>query len=227
MNRRSFLVILGPALAWPHLHAVADGWREVARDDDGSVIVSLRPGPRGTSEFLGVTRMRTSLSALVALLLDRNKAHEWSYGVRRAETISVDDDNRHGVTRILTRMPPLVADRDVVFEWRIEQEADGTVVVTSQARSGLAPEDPDYVRMPAMVSQWRFRPLESGFVEVRFQGHGHLGGAFTSPPLEAIANQLAWKAPFETLRSMQGAVAAPAYRDARVEFIREPAGGSR
>jgi hypothetical protein len=206
--------------ALPAATSVGTGWeRSPVSDDD--IIIHTRPGPGDTRSFYGVTRLRTSLSSLVAVLLDRDRAHAWSFRVRSVETLP-NSTPTHGFARMISSVPWPLTERETVYEWRLAQsEQTGTVTIEVINRPDLLPPDDRFVRIQRMASTWHFTPLPGQQVEVSFLGHGEPGGNLDSPVLKAFVQAAVAEAPLVTLRGLRRAVLASRYREARFSFVRE------
>ena len=169
--------------------------------------------------FRAVTTVRSSLSALVSLLMDTNAAPRWIYRTRRIDVLRCDE--AAGTFVVLAEMDfwPL-ANRDVVVEGHVTQDP-ATLGVTIDSRSvslASAPPREGRVRMPAMRGRWEFRPLGGGMVEVTMTGHADPGGHIP----DFLVNLMIKETPYQTLLGMRRVIAAPAYQQSRYAGIREP-----
>jgi hypothetical protein len=214
--------LLAPAAAMATPPDGEAGWRERWRDDEADITVWLRDRPDGLPEFLAVTRVPARLQALVALLQDTAAMPRWVYRTREVQVLEAPDPMR-GLVRVLTAMPWPLSDREAIVDWRLTQDQASAEVRLEGHSAGerLAPLE-GVVRMPQFGSSWRFVPRNGDSVEVRFTGHGHLGGNLGYGPLQAFVNSAAWVAPYETVKALRVLVQQPPYRDARVAGIREP-----
>lgn len=168
--------------------------------------------------FRAVTTVRSSLSGLVALLLDTGAAPEWVFRTSRIELLRRDDRAQTFTVRAETNFWPL-QDRDVVINGRIQQDPDSlTVHIDSQSTPpGQYPERQEFVRMPNMRGNWEFRPLGNGMVEVTMSGIADPGGSIP----DFLVNLVIEETPYQTLLGLRRVVGLPRYQQARVEGIRE------
>ena len=173
-------------------------------------------------QFRAVTRLKARLGALTALLLDTERMPQWVYRTSEARSLASSAPTS-GVALVVTDMPWPLNDREAVVAWRLEQHASSSeVVMEGHSAPHLAPVAPGRVRMPAFESRWRFVPLAAGEVEVTFEGQAELGGNLGHPLLRDFVRSAAWQAPLHTIEGLRRMVQQPPYRDAVLDFVREP-----
>lgn len=204
------------------LACAADDWQLKVADREAGIEVFSRVNDQGYPEFKGVTRVRSRLSAFVALFKDLERMPEWAFRVRRAERLKVISETESYI-HIVNSLPLPLYDRDVIVHSLLTQDA-GTLQLTFRG-SGVpdfAPRDERYVRMPVVESSWTFTPLADGMVEVVFQGHGDPGGSLSSVLLAWFVRLSISEAPYQTMLQMKKRASLPEYQAARYPFIREP-----
>lgn len=168
--------------------------------------------------FKAVTTVHSTLSGLVALLLDTAAAPEWVFRTDRIELLHRDDRAQTFTVRAETNFWPL-QDRDVVINGHITQDP-GSLIVTIDSQSAPAGQYPlreEFVRMPNMRGHWEFRPLGNGLVEVTMSGLADPGGAIP----DFLVNLVIKETPFQTLVGLRRMIGQPRYQQAHVEGIRE------
>lgn len=172
--------------------------------------------------FKAVTTVRSSLSGLVALLLDTTAAPQWVFRTSRIELLRRDDRAQTFTVRAETDFWPL-QDRDVVINGRIAQDPASLVVVidSQSAPPGQYPIRDEFVRMPNMRGHWEFRPLGNGLVEVTMTGIADPGGAIPG----FLVNLVIKETPYQTLLGLRRLVGQPRYQQSHLEGIREPRPG--
>jgi hypothetical protein len=216
-------VLGGGAAAGDAGDAGEAGWVERARDAGTGTVVWVRDRGPAAPQFRAVARMRTSLSALAAVLLEPAEMPRWVYRTRLAQALP-GSRATEGVAFVVTSLPGLLSDRESVVAWRLWQEPSGRV--TMQGQAATVPEapapDPSRVRMSDFASRWMLQPLGDGMVEVTFEGHADLGGNLDLPLLRDFVRQAVWRAPLHTIEGLRRMVDEPRFRDARLGFIREP-----
>lgn len=166
--------------------------------------------------FKAVTRVHSSLAGLVGLLMDADAAPQWIYRTERIQLLKRDDSARTFTVRAETNFWPL-ADRDVVVDGRISQNAE-TLAIIIDSRSIEFPQHKDFVRMPGMWGRWEFRPQDDGEVAVVMTGHADPGGHIPG----FLVNLLVQEMPYRTLLGLQRMILAPKYQQSRFDGIREP-----
>ena len=203
-------------------YATNDDWRLDIDDSKNDIDVYTRKLDNGFVEFLGVTRLSTSLSSLVALLRDVEHMPNWSYRTSMAmqlEQVSA----RERIIYSVAGMPWPFKDRDLVVRSRLQQDPVSlTVLVTAEALPDYLPADPAYVRVPFLQSSWVFEPLRDGTVEVRFKGYGDGGGSLSKGILNWFSAMVVSEAPHQTLLGLRRMVRQERYQQASVSIIQEP-----
>ncbi|MFK7963005.1 MAG: hypothetical protein AB8C46_03465 [Burkholderiaceae bacterium] len=203
-------------------YASNNDWRLDIDDSDNDVEVHTRKRDNGFVEFLGVTRLNTSLSSLVALLRDVEHMPNWSYRTSMAmqlEQVSA----RERIIYSVAGMPWPFKDRDLVVRSRLQQDPVSlTVLVTAEALPDYLPADPAYVRVPFLQSSWAFEPLSDGTVEVRFKGYGDGGGSLSKGFFNWFSALVVSEAPHQTLLGLRRMVRQKRYQQASVAIIQEP-----
>ena len=167
-------------LCWPLLALADNNWQQVVDDleDDIQVYVRTIPGS-DLKAFKGTTRVKSRLTAAVALLEDYSVAPQWMYNCKAIDVIE-----RQSSTQLLSYMvsdaPWPVSERDVVVESQLLQSGDGTVTIKLQSRDDVFPVSEGLVRMSALSGYWRFTPQPDGWLAVEYQLHAEPGGSLPS-----------------------------------------------
>ena len=229
----ALLACTGPwSLAWAQAPAQADPapWQWRHTDADSGTQVWLQDRGDLPLAFRASTRVKARLSSLVALLLDRAAMPEWVYRTRSVRSLQ-QDGPQQGVSLVVTAMPWPLDDREAVVSWQLLQ-VPATAVVSINGHSVEPAGQPwlpaaaaGRVRMPSFASRWIFAPVAGvpGEVDVSFEGHGDPGGSLALPLLRDFVNAAIWQAPLQTVNALRTMVQRPAYRDAMLPFITEPA----
>ena len=204
-------LIVGVLLTMP---AMAGDWQPVS--NDGKVSVQRREY-RGSAlqEIRGVTRLKASLNAVMALLKDAQFNQHWVYRSGGA-TILKENGYQQAYVYGVVDAPWPIQDRDAVVRfdyWQHPQSAEITITITNSP-AFIEPES-GYVRVPDFGGFWRLRPLADGWVEVTYQVHGDPGGWI---PVW-LANSAAITSVTRTLENMASVVGR--YSGARSQFVRE------
>ena len=204
------------------LTCAASDWQLKVADKEAGIEVFSRVNEQGYPEFRGVTRVRSRLSAFVALFKDLERMPEWAFRVRKAERLKVISETESYI-HIINSLPLPLYDRDVIVHSTISQDA-GTLQLNFRGNgvADFAPRDDQYVRMPVVESAWTFTPLADGMIEVVFQGLGDPGGTLSSVLLAWFVRLSISEAPYHTMLQMKKRVSQPEYQAVRYPFIREP-----
>ncbi|MDH3715783.1 MAG: START domain-containing protein [Gammaproteobacteria bacterium] len=195
-------------------------WTLKKSTDD--IRIYYRTTDDGYTEFRGVTRVRTSLSALVALFYDVQSMPNWVHRIleaRKLEQIGAQEAYAY----IAIRMPWPFRNRDVLVHSTLEQDPR-TLAVTIRGANvgGRFPERSQYVRVRKIRSHWAFSPQADGSVEVAFQGYGDAGGNLDSVLMRWAIDLVLWESPLKTLQGLRQMIVAPEYQNSSLAFIREP-----
>jgi hypothetical protein len=193
---------------------MAGDWRPVPNGED--VFVQRREYQGSAlQEIRGVTRLKASLNAVMALLKDAQFNRHWVYRSGGA-TILKENGYKQAYVYGVEDAPWPMQDRDTVVRfdyWQHPESAEITITITNFP-AFIEPES-QFIRVPDFGGFWRLRPQADGWVEVTYQVYGDPGGWI--PVL--LANYAAITSVTRTLKNMTSAVSR--YSGARSEFVRE------
>ena len=201
----------------PALPAQADDWHSVVAD--GNLRVDRREY-RGSQlqEIRGVTRLKASLNAIMALLKDAPYNRHWVYRSGGARILRENGYAQAYVYGVVDAPWPM-QDRDTVVRFDYQQDPQtGDILITIENFPDFIAKDPAFVRVPDFGGFWLLRPEADGMVEVTYQVHGDPGGWI---PVWA-ANYAAVTSVTRTLQNMVSAVGR--YAGARSALVQERAG---
>lgn len=204
-------VILLLLLAVP---VAAGGWEQVVSSD--KLVVERRDyAGSELQEIRGITRVRASLNAVMALLKDADFNHNWVYRSGGARILQEHGYEQAYVYGIVDAPWPM-QDRDTVvrFDYRQDPET-GEIIITIKNFPDFIPREENYVRVPDFGGFWALRPESDGWVEVTYQVYGDPGGLI---PVW-LANFAAVTSVTRTLQRMDAAVQP--YLGARSPYVRE------
>ncbi len=197
-------------------------WQLEVNDLENDIQVYSRQLSDTRTEFRGVTRLKTSLSSLVALLKDVERLPQWAYRTVmaiRIETVSP----REAIVYSVAELSWPFKDRDLVVRTRLTQDPVSlSINVSGEAVPDYLPVDPNYVRVPFLKSSWAFEPAGDGIVEIEFRGYGDGGGSLSNGFLSWVSQQLVSQAPHESLIGLRRMVVQARYQQAILPFIKEP-----
>jgi hypothetical protein len=213
---RARLALFGPlcsliylAITWS---AHANAWELLLEDENLSVQQRPYTGS-ALKEIKGVTHVKASLNALMALLKDAEFNQQWVY---RSGGASILNENGYAQAYVygIVDAPWPMRDRDTVvrFDYQQQAETKSITIAISNFPNFIATKD-DFVRVPDFGGYWKLRPEKEGWVEVIYQVYGDPGGLI---PVW-LANYAAARSVTKTLQNMQSAVKR--YENAQSAFV--------
>jgi hypothetical protein len=196
--------------------AAASDWEEVAYDKDEDIRVFTRfVEGSDMKAFKGITTIKSTVTAPVALLQDVKRAHEWVFNCKAMDLIEELAPN-NATYYTVTSMPWPVKNRDNISESLVTQDADtGVVTVTIQARNDIFPSNDDHVRVRELDATWTLEPKADGLLKVTYEAHADPGGGLPS----WLVNSFVVEAPLNTLRDFRDLVVDEKYQAASREYI--------
>ncbi len=202
-------------LAQPGL---ASAWESVLGGEN--LRVERRPyAGSALDEIRGVTRVRSSLNALMALLKDARYNRQWVY---RSGGATILQENGYGQAYVygVVDAPWPMSDRDTIVRFDYHQDSSTkNITITISNVPSFAGEEPGLIRVPDFGGFWKLNPQQDGWVEVIYQVYGDPGGYV---PVW-LANYAAAVSVIRTLQNLPEAVTR--YADARSEWVDEPPPG--
>ena len=213
---RSFLLLILPVFVLASFNANADSIDWVLRKNENGITVYTRYAEGSNlKEVKVVNVVNSSLTGLVALLLDVKNYPNWIYACSEASTLSTISEQEQFQHQV-TDVPWPVSDRDVVSHFKISQDK-GTKIITviNAGEPDRIPDKDGIVRVQHFQSTYRFTPLPDGKVKVEFELYVDPGGNI--PAWLINANIVA--APFKTTEAMIKQL--PSYQNASISFIEE------
>lgn len=153
-----------------------EGW-DLALEKNGIQIFTRKwPG----SDFVAVKTVQviqSSLTSIVANLLDINNFPEWVKDMKEARLLVDFNHQSQRAIYMHMDMPWPLQDRDIVVQQTLSQDPESfTVTINEEKRTDLFPEIPGIVRVPSVNSQFVLTPLAEGGVRMIWQGHNEPGG---------------------------------------------------
>lgn len=215
----SALLILGLGTLYSATYAE---WTLRKHDTDLNIKILDRTTVEGHREFLGITYVRSRMSAIVKLFRDVERMPQWVYRTTHVR-VEMEVSDTENYTYTVHHLPWPLADRDSYVHAKLTQDPESdALTIRAHATVGGPPPRDHCVRMPIINSFWRFTPLPDGIMKVHFQGSGDLGGNLSSGLVQKLLNRLVWRAPYHTLRDFRETIVEAKYQSATFPFIREP-----
>lgn len=204
-------LLLNPAAS------LAGEWELARRDEPRDIRTYVRdlPGTRYKA-FYATTRVKASLSSVVAVLSDVHAMPEWVARMRSARLLRREANRDvwfHGVYQL----PYPFVEREAVLHSTLTQKRSGIVEVETRAIRGMVGTDPKRVRLTNMRSLWRLTPERDGIVKIELWGEGDPGGHV--PPL--LFNYNLPDEPLQTLRNLRQMLTRDKYRTRKLDYVRD------
>ncbi len=192
-------------------------WR-LERDRDGIRIHTRAVENKGIREIRGDMQVVARLSSVVAVLTDISARSLLSDVVAEAAVVQRESSTRYQVYSVL-KAPWPFSDRDMLNQCEIIQDSENfAVTISSVAVSEGAPVKEGHTRITDSRQQWRLTPSEGGKVDVELRAFTDPGGTIPA----SVINSMSVGSPFKTLGVLRTLSQQPKYRDASLDFIREP-----
>lgn len=195
-------------------------WQLARQDNVRDIRVYLRDMPGSSYKgFYATTRVRATLSDVVAVLSDVSAMPEWIARMKIARLVKRESNREvevwvHGVYQL----PYPFLEREAVLHSTLKQDKSGVVEVVTRAEKGLIKANPKRVRLTNMHSIWRLTPEKGQLVRIEMWGQGEPGGYM--PPL--LFNYNLPDEPAQTLRNLRQMLTREKYQGRTLSYIREP-----
>lgn len=193
-------------------------WR-LDKDSEGIQVSSRAVEGWSIREIRARSLLNVRLSSVVAVIADLDALHELTPLVAQTHLLS-QADPLHRVFYTLIDMPWPVADRDAINQRQISQDPRSRVVtIVDQAIAGPLPPQPGLIRISRSSQQWTLSPVAEGQVAVEMRLLSDPGGEIPG----SLINALSVSTPLRTLSKLRELAQRPPYRDARLDYIADPA----
>jgi hypothetical protein len=193
------------------------GW-QLERKEKGVTVYIRKVEGSPVLQVRAVKKIKTSLSALVALIKDSQGRQRWIYKNKIAKKL----EQRSAFEWINYKemdAPWPVSNRDMIVHSKLSQDPQTyTVRVDSVGLPDFLPKEKRIVRVPKLVTSWEFIPKKNGLVEVHFKLAIELGGRLPA----WLVNTSIDRGPYETVLGMAKFVQKRRYRKAKFPYIKEP-----
>ena len=185
------------------------------KNENGITVYTRTVAGSDLKEVRVVNKVKSSLSGIVALLLDSKNYSDWMVGCKEARPLKVMSDHELYNYQV-TDLPWPLSDRDVVADFKVEQDAVTKIVTfTKTAMPLFIPENNGLVRVQYLHARYLLKPLTSDSVLVEMEVQLDPGGNI--PAWLVNANIIA--APYKSTAQMIKRL--PAYQSASYLFIKE------
>ena len=161
--------------------------------------------------------LETSLSRMVAVLLDVNAAVDWVYATKSSVLVRrVSPAEVYYYSEV--NLPWPFSNRDFIAQLKARQDSVTRVVtVDGPTVSGYLPEKKDIVRVTRSEGKWVIRPVGKGHIRVEYTLRTDPGGELPA----WIFNLFVTKGPVESFEKLKEQLKKPVYANAHFAFIVE------
>ncbi len=186
--------------------------------NNNGVKIYIRKGENSNlKEVLGLTTIKTTLSALVFLVKDSENHYQWIYANKKASLIKSINDFEW-IYYNESEAPWPVSNRDLITHAKMKQDSISLkIIINSIGLPNYLAEKEGLVRVPKLKSVWVFTPKNNGFVDVQFELAIDLGGNI--PPW--LVNISIDRGPMHTLANMAKVLEQSRYKNVKLSYIRE------
>jgi hypothetical protein len=194
-----------------------DGWKLKTDKDEVQVYMKAEESSSYKS-VKTVTTMRTTLSAVSAILLDVLKTPDWVYGTKQCSLLKKESPTSLYYYAEMG-MPWPVSNRDFVIRISLTQNPQTKVVtVIATNLPTYIPEKDGIVRIQRSSGRWTISPVGNGMVRVEYILQIDPGGSLPA----SIVNMFSYNGPFQSFKNLRLQVNKPEYSKAQLPFITEP-----
>jgi len=185
------------------------------KDENGVKVYTRYADNSKLKEVRTVNVVESSLSGIVALLLDVKNYPNWIYACSEAATLKTVNDHEEYHYQV-THLPWPLSNRDLIWHFNITQDPATKIVnINNTSEPKLIPEKNGIVRVERVQSSYKLTPLDSGKVNVEFEIFVDPGGSIPT----WLINANIVTAPYKTSVAMVKQL--PNYQKASFAFIKE------
>lgn len=194
--------------------SAANDWR-LEKDEENIKVYLRDTAGSAVKSFMGKTRVKTSLSALLSVLNDSINYPRWLFNTRSAKTISRKGDDLL-TNYVVTNMPWPVADRDaVIVSKRTQNPSNKRVEIKLSNNPTQVPKVKGKVRIENLKGRWLFTPINKNEVDIVYEMSIDPGGNIP----KWVVNSMTVDLPFNTLKNLKRISREPKYANAKVKGI--------
>lgn len=190
----------------------------IEKQENGITIETREVEGQGLKEFRGKMIVEASLSSLLALLDDTERAPQWMHDNKSLSEVTAKSPRDRWLYLVNSAPWPL-RPRDAYVHAQSSQDPDSkavTVALSADPDRGLRAKR--MVRIPVMYGSWHFQPSGDKRVDVSYTMFVNPGGRIP----KALANMVVVDNPFGTLSGMRRMLASGDYDDAEIDWVVEP-----
>ena len=132
------LLLTAGALGLTH----ANEWKSTKQSNGVEIYTKEVPGT-ALKAFKGVTRVKASMSSLIAMIEDIPEYKNWMYNIKTSNVVG-ETTTQNGVVYVVQKAP-IITDRDICFEYKVSRSGDSVQVEFHEKPNGVP--STDYVRV--------------------------------------------------------------------------------
>lgn len=192
-------------------------WK-LEKSKNGIKVYSNIPEGESLKQIKTYTIVKSSLSSLIAILLDVPNYPSWIYNCSEGRIVKKINEFEL-IYYSISDVPWPIQNRDLVLHNKIHQNKKTKVVYsTSTPKLNLIPKIKGMVRIEDMYGEWKFSPLKNGFVLIEYNLKIDVGGKV--PPW--VINLFIEKGPYQSVLYYKETLKLEKYKNAELDFIVEP-----
>ncbi len=211
-----FLVVILLSMLLPAVSFSQDeeGW-ELAKEKDGVRVYLRDRDDSPIKEFRAVGNVQSSMSSIVALLIDAEAAPDWYNHVKEGELLGQQDNSSH-VAYTALAFPWPFTDRDMISRFSYAKDPEtGIVRMEVTSLPDYRPAGDKMIRITNIEGYWLLTPISDEEVEVQYQFFADPGGSIPG----WLINMFIVEDPLAAMESMREFVQKPRYQEAKVPFL--------
>ncbi len=215
MNNR-ILLFFGAILLLSYYGYGQSEWK-LKTEKEGIAIYTRMPPDSKYKEVKVVCTVTSTLSQLVAVILDVNAGAEWLYSTKSAVLLKqVSPSELYYYSEVNVPWP--VSNRDFIAHLKVVQDPNTKVVtVYGPTVPNYIPPKKDIVRVARSEGRWTITPVSPSQVKIEYSLQVDPGGSI---PVW-LTNLFATKGPYESFKNLKAHLRKPAYANVHLDFIKD------
>jgi len=197
--------------------SIKDDYWKLVKDEDGIKAYTREVKDSDIKQVKVKTTLKSSLSAVVAIVKDVSSHKRWIYRCKTAKSIKeINESDYYYYNEAEAPWP--VSNRDIITHAIITQDKNTKkVTIASTGLPNFIRPIEGIVRIERLEAKWEFMPKPGGMVDLSFYMLIDLGGTL---PAWAVNMAIA-DGPFETVLNLRKVVKEEKYQNMVYDFIEE------
>lgn len=190
---------------------------ELVKNNKGISIYVRKHKNSSLKETLGIVKVETSLSSIIALLKDTKNHKNWMYANKKSKVLN-SNNNFEWVLYTESEAPWPIKNRDLITHSTMNQDVKTCQIkINSYAIPSYITKKSGLVRIKEMNSEWQFTVINKSVIEIRFKILINLGGNL---PIW-LTNLAVDKGPYYTLSKMKLMLKSKKYQYINIPYIKD------